>query len=134
MLHTSLWVCALALVVSMPQTANAQQGGSSQTSTIDPALAAKAKIALDSARTIALQNVESGRVAAEELEREHGRLIYSFDVKVPGQSGIQEVNVDAINGAVIGVHHESAATEAKEARADSDASRKAARSRAKPPV
>ena len=131
--HTSLYVCALALAVSMPQAGRAQQGRSSSASKVDPALAAQAKISLDSARTIALHKVKNGQVAAEELERENGRLIYSFDVKVAGKSGIVEVNVNALNGAVVGVHHESVAAEAREARADSAAARKAARTAVKPP-
>ncbi len=71
---------------------------------------------------------------AEELAREHGRLIYSFDVRVPGKSGISEVNVDARHGKVLDVHHESAAAEAKEAHDDSAAAKKAATSRSKPPA
>ena len=93
-------------------------------STIDPTLAAQAKITLDSARIIALKKVPHGSVASEELERENGHLIYSFDVKVPGKSGIQEVNVNALTGKVLGVHHEGPATERKEARADSAAAHK----------
>ncbi|MEO6210269.1 MAG: hypothetical protein ABIQ10_09115 [Gemmatimonadaceae bacterium] len=45
-----------------------------------------------------------GHVVAEELERDHGRIIYSFEARVPGKSGISEVNVDAGDGKVLGVH------------------------------
>jgi hypothetical protein len=31
------------------------------------------------------------------LEREHGKLIYSFDIRVPGKPGIEEVQVSAIS-------------------------------------
>jgi Peptidase propeptide and YPEB domain len=134
MLRTRLYIGALALAASVPQLALAQQATASSPQKVDPVLAAEAKISLDSARTIALHRVRNGQVAAEELEREHGRLIYSFDVKVPGKSGIQEVNVNALTGAVVDVHHESAATEAREARDDSAAAKKAAAARAKPPV
>jgi uncharacterized membrane protein YkoI len=78
-------------------------------------LAKQAKITLEAARATALAKVPHGEVRSEELEKEHGKLIYSFDVAVPGKSGIQEVNVDAITGKVIGVHHESAKDEKKEA-------------------
>lgn len=78
-------------------------------------LAKQARISLDAARTTALAKVPHGEVRSEELEKEHGKLIYSFDIAVPGKSGIQEVNVDAITGKVIGVHHESAKDEKKEA-------------------
>lgn len=122
---------ACALACSFPHLAQAQ-ATTPNTPKIDPALAAEAKITLDSARIIALRKVPHGAVASEELERENGHLIYSFDVKVPGKSGIQEVNVNAINGAVLGVHHENAAAEQKEAHADSAAARKDSSKRASP--
>jgi uncharacterized membrane protein YkoI len=78
-------------------------------------LAKQAKISLETARATALAKVPNGEVRSEELEKEHGKLIYSFDIAVPGKSGIQEVNVNAITGKVIGVHHESAKDEKKEA-------------------
>jgi uncharacterized membrane protein YkoI len=78
-------------------------------------LAKEAKISLETARAMALAKVRHGVVRSEELEREHGKLIYSFDIAVPGKSGIQEVNVNAIDGKVLGVHHETAKDEKKEA-------------------
>src|ERR1700710_2910136 len=69
-------------------------------SDVPPALAKKAKITLDAARATALAQVPNGTVKSEELEREHGKLIYSFDIVVPGKSGIEEVNVSAVTGKV----------------------------------
>ena len=77
-------------------------------------LARQAKIDLDTARSTALARVQHGRVRSEELEKEHGKLIYSFDIAVPGKSGVEEVNVDAITGKVVAKHHESAKDEQKE--------------------
>ncbi|HWZ59958.1 MAG TPA: PepSY domain-containing protein, partial [Gemmatimonadaceae bacterium] len=62
-----------------------------------------------------------GTIKAVELERENGHLQYSYDVTVAGQSGITEVNVDAMTGTVLGVHRETAADEAKEAAAEKSA-------------
>ena len=56
----------------------------------------------------------SGKISAHELERENGKLIYSFDIKVAGKKGIEEVNVDAMTGAVVSKAHEDPSTEAKE--------------------
>jgi len=78
-------------------------------------LAKEARISLETARAAALAKVPRGVVRSEELEREHGKLIYSFDIAVPGKPGIQEVNVNAIDGKVLGVHHETARDEQKEA-------------------
>ena len=57
------------------------------------ALLKEAKIAEADARATALKEVPNGSVKSEEIEREHGKLIYSYDITVPGKSGIQEVNL-----------------------------------------
>lgn len=132
MYRISIPAFALVLTAWLPRPAHAQTSTNGASPKLDPVLAAEAKISLDSARTIALHKVKNGSVASEELEREHGKLIYSFDVKVPGKTGIQEVNVNALNGAVIGVHHEDAATEMREAREDSAAAAKKTAARATP--
>lgn len=132
MIRLSKLVIAGALLMYAAPAALAQGTTNSGSSKMDPKLVAAAKITLDSARMIALHAVPHGAVAAEELEREHGRLIYSFDMKVPGKSGIQEVNVNAITGVVVGVHHEGLATERREARADSVAAAKDSSRRIKP--
>lgn len=104
-----------ACLMTSARVAVAQEGVTTPVSPkIDPRLAAATRITLDSARMIALHAVRRGAVASEELEREHGLLIYSFDIKVPGRQGIEEVNVNAITGAVVGVHHESPASEQRE--------------------
>jgi hypothetical protein len=46
---------------------------------------------------------------------EKGKLIYSYSLKGEGKSGTEEVNVSAMTGKVVGVMHESAAAEKKEA-------------------
>ena len=82
-----------------------------------PGLAAQATITPDSATHLARLRVPRGRVVAREIEEEDGRLIYSFDMKVPGKSGIDEVNVDAKTAAIVGVEHESPRAEARERKA-----------------
>lgn len=93
---------------------------------IPAALAREAKISLDSARAIATKRVPNGTIRSQELEREHGRLIYSFDMKVADKAGITEVNVNARTGAVVGVSHEGAKAEAKEAAQERRETRKEA--------
>lgn len=80
----------------------------------DSAMAAEAKISMAAAKATALAKVPGGTIKSSELEREHGKLIYSFDISVPGKSGIQEVNVDAISGKVISSSHEGTKSEQKE--------------------
>ena len=79
-------------------------------------LASEARVSMKTARVTALARVPHGRVQSAELEREHGKLIYSFDIRVPGKSGIEEVQVDAIKGRIVSVVHEGPKAEQKEAR------------------
>ncbi len=72
----------------------------------------QAKISMNKAQSIALKKVPGGKIESAELEREGGKLIYSFDIK--GKKGITEVNVDAMNGKVIAAHRETPAKEAAE--------------------
>jgi uncharacterized membrane protein YkoI len=77
----------------------------------------EAKVSEADARATALKEVPNGTVKSEELEREKGKLIYSYDITVPGKTGIEEVNVNAIDGSVVGKpHHETAKAEKAEAK------------------
>lgn len=82
-------------------------------------LSAEAKVNPETARRTALAKVPEGKIAKEELEREGGKLVYSFDIKAGTQPGIDEVQVDAVDGSVVSVKHEDAAAEAAEAKQDS---------------
>lgn len=75
-------------------------------------------IAMDRARQTALALVPHGRVVSAELEREHGRRIYSFDIRKGGRSGIEEVQIDAYSGKLVSHVHETPADERREKRAD----------------
>jgi len=91
--------------------------------TASPALAKPqgARITMAAARAKALAAVPHGRIKSAELEREHGRLIYSFDIAVPGRTGIEEVQISAIDGKLVSLEHETPAKERREARADARA-------------
>ena len=81
-------------------------------------LKALAKISKDSARTVALAQVPAGsKVRHSTLERENGNVVYSFDIKVPKQSGVEEVMVNAVDGAVVSQKHETPQQEKAEAKA-----------------
>jgi len=77
----------------------------------------EAKISMKHAREIALHQVDHGKIESAELEREKGKLIYSFDIKA-NRPGVTEVNVDAMNGKVVAVQHETPADEAAEAKSE----------------
>jgi uncharacterized membrane protein YkoI len=73
----------------------------------------EAKISMDKARATALKKVPGGKIESAELEREHGKLIYSFDIKT-SKPGVTEVNVDAITGKIVSSKQETPAKEAAE--------------------
>lgn len=79
-------------------------------------LARQARITMEPARATALERA-SGTVESGELEREHGRLVYSFDIRNE-RGTISEVQVSAINGQVVSVTEETPAQEAAERAAD----------------
>jgi uncharacterized membrane protein YkoI len=85
------------------------------------ALKKEAKISEATARATALKEVPNGKVKSSELERENGKLVYSFDIAAPGKTGVEEVNIDAIDGSVVSQEHESAKMEKKEAAKESKA-------------
>ena len=77
----------------------------------------EAKISEKTARATALKEVPNGKVTSYEIERENGNLIWSYDIKVAGKSGIEEITVNAITGAVVTHEHETPKAEKKEAAA-----------------
>jgi hypothetical protein len=79
-------------------------------------LKSEVKISMTQARATALAKVPGGRVKSSELEREKGKLVYSFDIRPASGTGIEEVQVDAITGDVVSVEHETPVGEAKERR------------------
>ena len=79
-------------------------------------LVAQAKVSEADAAKAAQAKYPAARIQAVELENESGRLIYSYELKVAGHSGIEEVNVNAMTGAVANTEHEGPGAEAKEAK------------------
>ena len=78
------------------------------------ALAAEAKVSKADAEKIALAQAPNGTIKEGELEKEKGKLIWSFDIATANSKDITEVNVDAINGQVVSVEKEKAEEEKKE--------------------
>lgn len=99
-------------------TAAASVGGAQgmKVAEAKPGLLKRAKISSDSAAAVARAKLPKATIRSAEIEEEGGKLIFSFDMKTAGKAGIDEVNVDALTGKMVGkVQHESAADEKKEA-------------------
>ncbi len=88
-------------------------------------LLAEARVSKDSAQQTALARVPGGTVKEAELEKEHGRLQWSFDIATPDSKNTQEVAVNALTGEVLSVDTETPEDQAKEAAEDA-AKKKAA--------
>ena len=85
------------------------------------------KINIAEARKTALA-AENGKIKSEELEKEKGKQVYSFDIEMP--DGVHEVNIDAVTGKVVEDTIENAKDEAREAA--EDAAKKAKKGAKKP--
>ena len=88
-------------------------------SKIPAALQKDAKISVEAARATALKKVP-GEILEEELEKEHGKLIWSFDIAQVGSKNITEIQVDAKTGKIVSTQIETPAKQRKEAIADKE--------------
>jgi uncharacterized membrane protein YkoI len=77
-------------------------------------LEAKAKITRADAERIAMAKVPGGTIKEGDIEKEKGKLIWSFDITTPGTQDITEVAVDAMTGEVLAMDKETPKQEAKE--------------------
>src|SRR6478609_233585 len=120
-MHTrkALFVAAAVAVgsLALAGTAGAQQmkHATSQVRVKGNAkLKSEAKVSEADAIATAQKEVPDGKIESAEIEREGGKLIYSFDIKTPHKSGVEEVNIDANTGTVVKKEHESAKAEKAE--------------------
>jgi uncharacterized membrane protein YkoI len=83
---------------------------------LDADIKLQAKVTEPEARAKAIEkvNVSGSTVKSGGLEVEDGCLVYTYDIKVPGRIGVQEVIIDAGNGTILAVEHEGPAKEAAE--------------------
>ena len=122
--YATLFAAMLMLGAAASASAQAAKATTKKEATSQAALRKEAKIAEADARKTALAAVPGGKVQSHELEREKGKLIYSYDIKVAGKSGIEEVNVDAMTGEIVAHQHEDAKAEAKEKKAEAKEKKK----------
>lgn len=131
MLRSLYVACIVAVAATVVAAAPMSAQSGKPMKEAKPGLLARAKIAPDAARSSALARIKGGAIKEEEIEEEDGKLVFSFDIAVAGKSGIEEVQVDALNGKIVSVEHESPAQQAAEAA--KDAKEAAAKAKAKKP-
>jgi uncharacterized membrane protein YkoI len=109
------WV--LTLIGGICVLAGTSPGSAAERCSIHPAqgmsghqLAALAQVSQAEAQKTAVAKIgskEDVSIISTELESEHGCLIWTFDLRVAGKPGVQEVHIDAGNGNVLSVEHET---------------------------
>ena len=62
---------------------------------------AGAKISEVDASGTALGKIPGGTVQGAELERNHGKLIWSFEIAKPSAARVTQVNIDAVTGSIV---------------------------------
>ena len=80
----------------------------------EAALKAEAKISEEAATKTALESVPTGQIKESELEKEHGKIVWSFDIALSKTKDIAEVQVDAKSGKIVSTEVETEADQAKE--------------------
>jgi hypothetical protein len=86
------------------------------------ALKAQAEVTQAQAEKIALGKVPHGNIESSDLEKENGKLVWSFDIVVPESKNITEVQVDAKTSEIVLVKIETPEQQAQEAKTDSESS------------
>jgi hypothetical protein len=104
----SLLASVIAIVLSVTAFAVPTEGE----------LMKEAKISKAQAEKTALAKIPNGTIQSGELEREHGKLVWSFDIATHSTKNVTEMQVDAKSGKIISVKTETPADQAKEAAAD----------------
>ena len=104
-------VASVAAVAFMAASTNAAEESQA-------VLKKQTKVTEAQARSTALARVVHGTVKSSELEKENGKLIWSFDIATPKTQNITEVQVDAKTGKIVSTHLETPAKQAKEAKSE----------------
>ena len=81
-------------------------------------LKSEAKISREAAMQTARAKVPKGKIKSSELEKEHGKLIWSFDISMPGSANITESRCTPRRASSSLKEIETPAQQAKEAAAD----------------
>lgn len=107
--RNSLIPLAAATVFAIASMAPAHAAEPSQAS-----LMKQAKVTRAAATRTALAKVPGGTIKESELENENGALVWSFDITMPKDKNIHEVQVNAMTGAVVSSAIETPKAQAKE--------------------
>ena len=115
-MKTKQFIATLAAAVVLTGLTNASLSAAPKET--ETQLQAQTKITRAEAEKTALARVPHGKIKSGELEKEHGKLVWSFDISTPHSKNITEVQVDAKTGKIAAVETETPKDQAKEAKRD----------------
>ena len=121
LLIAASWESAFAKQVPLPCSVHPKQ---STPAAGLPALATVSQADAERAALASLKTSLPTSVTEGELEIERRCLVYSFDIRVSGKDGIEEVLIDAGTGKVLSHEHESSKQEAAESAKEKKSSRR----------
>ena len=107
-LSSVAFVAVVAFTVSTSMAAEESQSALKKQATVTGA----------QARKRALTKVPKGTIKSSELEREKGKLIWSFDIAKSGTRNITEVQVDAKTGKIVSTQTEAPADQIRETKTE----------------
>ena len=111
--HAVLWMAALVATAGVVHQAFADDDDDKDNGK-EAKLLAKAKISKADAEKIALTKVPDGTLKEAEIEKEKGKLIWSFCFTTPDSTDITEVNINAITGKPVSIEWETPGDEDNE--------------------
>ena len=85
----------------------------------------QAKVTKAAATKTAMAKVPGGTIKDSELEKENGALVWSFDITLPKDRNVHEIQVNAMTGAVVSSVIETPKAQAREVVQDRKEARKA---------
>ena len=104
-------ILAAAAVLAFAGTAASQGMQNVTVQEETPGLLKQAKISSSSAIASAQAKVPKATLKSAVIQQQEGKLVYSFNFETPGAVGSDNVKVDAMTGAVLGVEHKTPDTE-----------------------
>lgn len=93
-------VCSLAFCAAIPLLQASEKD--------QPRTAASpTRISEDVARSVASERFPDSAFERSDLEKEHGRLIWSIQLRPHGSNAVREVHIDALSGEIVATEVET---------------------------
>jgi uncharacterized membrane protein YkoI len=82
------------------------QPGIAQLEEDSPGLLAQATISDAAARAVALERFPNGQIVDAEIDEDHGRVMYKYELHIASERRTVDVDIDAKTGAIVAVEED----------------------------